>query len=444
MAGVADFTAKAIELLQQATESDAAGELEMALTLYRKALDFLDAAIKYDKNPKSVEKLKAKRPSYAERVEQIAQVVEAQQRNARNTPTGTGGDGAGQKPRGAGDNGEGEDADLARLRGTLGGAVLTEKPNVRWADVAGLEAAKDALKEAVVLPVKFPQFFTGKRKPWSGILLYGPPGTGKSYLAKAVATEADSTFFCVSSSDLVSKWMGESEKLVSQLFRMARERSPAIIFIDELDSLCSARGEGESEAARRIKTEFLVQMQGVNSSDARVLVLGATNLPYNLDNAVRRRFDKRVLIPLPESGARASMFRIHLGDTPHSLTEADFRELGQLTEGFSGSDIAIVVKDVLMEPIRIIKDATHFKRVPAGPGMAEDGYVACAPADPDPTKMEAGLDWFVEHNRAHLVIPPAITRAHFERVLTRARPTVSADDLESYEKFTREFGEEGS
>ena len=144
----------------------------------------------------------------------------------------------------------------AKMQGALGGAIVTEKPNVSWDDVAGLDAAKDALKEAVILPVKFPQFFTGKRKAWSGFLLYGPPGTGKSYLAKAVATEADSTFFSISSSDLVSKWMGESEKLVNQLFAMAREQSPSIIFIDEIDAVEGARGEGgESEASRRVHAD---------------------------------------------------------------------------------------------------------------------------------------------------------------------------------------------
>merc|ERR550537_154141 len=109
---------------------------------------------------------------------------------------------------------------------------MTEKPNVRWDDVAGLKSAKDALQETVILPTRFPQLFTGKREPWHGILLYGPPGTGKSYLAKACATEADATFFCISSSDLVSKWQGESERLVKTLFEMARKAKPAIIFID--------------------------------------------------------------------------------------------------------------------------------------------------------------------------------------------------------------------
>ena len=151
-----------------------------------------------------------------------------------------------------------ENEEKTKMEGALAGAIVTEKPNIKWDDVCGLEVAKEGLKEAVIMPVRFPQLFNGARKPWKGILLYGPPGTGKSFLAKACATECDSTFFSVSSSDLVSKWQGESEKLVKTLFSMARDQKPSMIFIDEVDSLCGKRSEGEAESSRRIKTEFLV------------------------------------------------------------------------------------------------------------------------------------------------------------------------------------------
>jgi len=131
---------------------------------------------------------------------------------------------------------------------------------VRWDDVAGLVNAKKALEEAVTLPIKFPEIFQGVREPWKGILLYGPPGTGKSFLAKACATECDATFFSISSSDLISKYVGESEKLIRTLFKLAREKKPSIIFIDEVDSMCGSRSDGETESSRRVKTEFLVQM----------------------------------------------------------------------------------------------------------------------------------------------------------------------------------------
>ncbi|CAN0032460.1 unnamed protein product, partial [Phaeothamnion confervicola] len=185
-----------------------------------------------------------------------------------------------------------------------------------------------------------------------GILLYGPPGTGKSFLAKAVATEADSVFFAISSSDLVSKWQGESEKLVRNLFSMAREHERAIIFIDEIDSMCGSRSEGENDSARRIKTEFLVQMQGVGNTHDGILVLGATNVPWELDPAIRRRFEKRIYIPLPEQEARSIMFKLNLGDTPNSLTDEDFDNLAAMAEGCSGSDISVVTRDALMEPLR--------------------------------------------------------------------------------------------
>ncbi|CAD5177791.1 unnamed protein product [Musa acuminata subsp. malaccensis] len=214
-------------------------------------------------------------------------------------------------------------------------------PSVKWNDVAGLESAKQALQEAVILPVKFPQFFTGKRRPWRAFLLSGPPGTGKSYLAKAVATEAGSTIFSISSSDLVSKWMGESEKLVSNLFEMARENAPSIIFIDEIDSLCGQRGEGnEIEASRRIKTELPCADAGCRKQrsesphSCRHKCTLCSGLDTFITQAILQRFDKWIYIPLPDLKGRQHMFKVHLGDTSHNLSESDFVNLARRTEGF--------------------------------------------------------------------------------------------------------------
>lgn len=256
------------------------------------------------------------------------------------------------------------------------------------------------------------------------------------HLAKAVATEADSTFFSISSSDLVSKWMGESEKLVANLFQMARDSAPSIIFVDEIDSLCGQRGEGnESEASRRIKTELLVQMQGVGHNDDKVLVLAATNTPYALDQAIRRRFDKRIYIPLPDLKARQHMFKVHLGDTPHNLTESDFENLACKTEGFSGSDISVCVKDVLFEPVRTTQDAMFFMKTPS------DTWVPCGPKQSG--AVQTTMQDLAAKGLASKITPPPISKTNFDKVLARQRPTVSKGDLEVHERFTKEFGEEG-
>ncbi|VFQ82923.1 unnamed protein product [Cuscuta campestris] len=240
----------------------------------------------------------------------------------------------------------------------------------------------------------------------------------------------------VSSSDLVSKWMGESEKLVSNLFEMARESAPSIIFIDEIDSLCGQRGEGnESEASRRIKTELLVQMQGVGHNDDKVLVLAATNTPYALDQAIRRRFDKRIYIPLPDLKARQHMFKVHLGDTPHNLSEGDFEDLARKTEGFSGSDISVCVKDVLFEPVRKTQDAMFFMKTSNGTWMP------CGPKQSG--AVQTTMQELAAKGLASKIIPPPITKTDFDKVLARQRPTVSKSDLDVHERFTKEFGEEG-
>ncbi len=269
-----------------------------------------------------------------------------------------------------------------------------------------------------------------------------PPGTGKSYLAKAVATEADSTFFSISSADLVSKWMGESERLVKGLFESAREKKPAIIFIDEVDSLCSARSDSENDATRRIKTEFLVQMQGVGVDNDGVLVLGATNIPWGLDAAIRRRFEKRIYIPLPEQVARHRMFEIHIGNTSTSLSSHDYHTLSQKTEGYSGADIGIVVREALMMPIRKVQSATHFKNIrgpsPTNPEeIVDDLLTPCGPRDRGAMEM----NWM--EVQGDKLLEPQVNISDFLKSLQNTRPTVNADDLKRFEDFTADFGQEG-
>jgi vacuolar protein-sorting-associated protein 4 len=431
-----DFLGRAIDQVKKAIELDNAGSYEPAYQQYYSALELFMLALKWEKNAKSKEMIRAKTGEYMERAEKLKQHVRNNDPENRKKPAAMGANGKASNGAGSGDanGGTEEDADQKKLRGQLTGAILTDKPNVKWEDVAGLEQAKEALKEAVILPIKFPHLFQGKRQPWKGILLYGPPGTGKSYLAKAVATEANSTFFSVSSSDLVSKWMGESERLVKQLFNMARENKPAIIFIDEIDALCGPRGEGESEASRRIKTELLVQMDGVGKDSKGVLILGATNIPWQLDGAIRRRFQRRVHITLPDMPARMRMFEIAVGDTKCELTQADYKRLGQETEGYSGSDISIAVQDALMQPVRKIQTATHYKKVMVD---GTEMLTPCSPGDQGATEMT-----WVDVDSDKLLEPPLVVK-DFIRAVKSARPTVSADDLTKSAAWTAEFGQEG-
>lgn len=440
---------KAIDLVTKATEEDKNKNYEEALRLYEHAVEYFLHAMKYEaQSDKAKDSIRAKCVQYLDRAEKLKNYVH--KKTKKNKVADSDGGGGGGKKNNK-DNGNSDDSDedskddpdKKKFTNQLSGAIVMEKPNVKWEDVAGLLNAKEALKEAVILPVKFPHLFTGKRKPWRGILLFGPPGTGKSYLAKAVATEANnSTFFSVSSSDLVSKWLGESEKLVKTLFSLARENKPSIIFIDEVDALCGSRSENESESARRIKTEFLVQMQGVGNDNDGVLVLGATNIPWVLDSAIRRRFEKRIYISLPDAPARTSMFKLHLGNTPHSINDEDFKSLGKRTDGYSGADISIVVRDALMEPVRKVQTATHFRRV-RGPSrddpsvILDDLLTPCSPGAPGAIEM----NW--TEVPGEKLLEPIISMSDMMLSLSRSKPTVNDDDLKKLTAFTNDFGQEG-
>ncbi|KAL5045253.1 hypothetical protein BDW71DRAFT_184554 [Aspergillus fruticulosus] len=350
------------------------------------------------------------------------------------TPPSSDPDSQGRKPAGDADAVDTEDVDedaeddsfmdvLKRLpRGVDVNAarqvlndIVVRGDEVHWEDIAGLDGAKKALKEAVVYPFLRPDLFSGLREPARGMLLFGPPGTGKTMLARAVATESKSTFFSVSASTLTSKWHGESEKLVRALFGLAKSLAPSIIFVDEIDSLLSSRSSGtENEASRRSKTEFLIQWSDLQRAAAgreqpaklgdasRVLVLAATNMPWDIDEAARRRFVRRQYIPLPEHHVREQQLRRLLSHQVHDLDDEDIEVLVHVTEGFSGSDITALAKDAAMGPLRNLGEA-------------------------------------LLHTPMDQIRP--ICFADFEASLLSIRPSVSKDGLRAYEDWARQFGE---
>ena len=233
--------------------------------------------------------------------------------------------------------------------------VFTEIPNVKWEDVGGLSDVKERLKEAVELPLKHPEYFEKLGiRPTRGILLVGPPGTGKTLLAKAVATESEANFISIKGPEVLSKWVGESEKKVREVFRKARQAAPCIVFIDEIDSIAPVRG-GETEGSKvteRIVNTLLTEMDGM-STTKKVVVIAATNRPDIIDPALLRpgRFDQILDVGLPDLETRKEIFKIHTKHMPLA-EDVDFEELAKMTDGYTGADIEAVCREAGMIVIR--------------------------------------------------------------------------------------------
>ena len=327
--------------------------------------------------------------------------------------------------------------------------VVTHGDEVHWNDIAGLEPAKNALKETVVYPFLRPDLFSGLREPARGMLLFGPPGTGKTMLARAVATESKSTFFAISASSLVSKWLGESEKLVRALFALARVLAPSIIFVDEIDSLLGSRGgSSEHEATRRVKTEFLIQWSNLQRAAAgkdskeggdatRVLVLAATNLPWEIDEAARRRFVRRQYIPLPEDGVREKQIRTLLSHQKHDLIDIDIKRLVALTHGTliaTGSPSRVILQVCVSDEACMFMRTTADNGVTGFSGSDITALAKDAAMGPLRSLGEKLLEMNFEDIRP-------ISSRDFEASLTTIRPSVSKEGLLKFEEWAQAYGE---
>ncbi|RLI28862.1 AAA family ATPase [Candidatus Bathyarchaeota archaeon] len=287
------------------------------------------------------------------------------------------------------------------LRSIIERTVVDGMNTVMMNEIAGLEEAKRALEEAVKLPLIRPDLFTGSRFSWKGVLLFGPPGCGKTLLAKAVAGDSNATFFNVSAAELVSKWLGEGEKIAKEIFRVAREVQPSIIFLDEVDAVARTRNIDEHDAIQRMKTILMQEMSGLNSQkEDLVIVIGATNVPWEIDSAFRRRFEKRIYVPLPDHPARKKIFELHTKGV--ELDESvDFDELARLSEGYSGADISVVCREALMIPIRELRDQGRIE---------------------DPSAK-----------------PRPVTMSDFLKAFEKIKPSVSEREIEMHRKWAAEF-----
>ena len=307
-----------------------------------------------------------------------------------------------------GESCDGPDTDLIQM---IERDCVESETSVHWEDIAGLEPVKELLQEAVTLPLLIPNYFRGIRRPWKGVLLYGPPGTGKTLLARAVATECKCTFFNVSASTMASKYRGESEKLVRLLFEMARFYAPTVIFFDEIDALGSKRGETtEHESSRRVKAEMLVQMDGVVQEGAKsVTVLAATNRPWDLDEALRRRLEKRIYIPLPEKAGREQIFRINMKELKlgHNV---NVDELVKLSDKYSGADLTNVCREAAMMGLRRKVREARLRGL---------------------SPLEVGVAGIEEE---------PVTQQDFIEALSNVQKSVGNDDIQKFVHWTKEFG----
>ncbi|KAL6258897.1 hypothetical protein P5V15_010843 [Pogonomyrmex californicus] len=268
-------------------------------------------------------------------------------------------------------------SELKEIADVISREIVQQNLNVHWDDVKGLKDCKMLLKEAILYPLKYPSLFSGKLSSCKGVLLYGPPGTGKTMLAKAVATECESTFFNITSSSIISKWRGDSEKYIRVLIDLAKHYAPTIIFIDEIDWTTTRNTDYislSSEPIRRFRAEFLARLDGLLSMEyINVVLLAATNVPWNIDIALLRRLEKRIFVDLPDEISRLEILRSYVRDDLHD--SPDIFKLAQETTGYSCADLKLLCKEAWLEQLRPIWASLEAKAISVS-DIQNDGLIS--------------------------------------------------------------------
>ena len=424
-----NFLVKGNELISQAITADNKKSYREAFDLYMVGLECLENARKYEKCEPKVKAIVKKMGEYLER----AEVLKAYLKEASEAPSAPSGHGTStgtmKKEEGAQKNKNDADVDISKI-------VVTTSPNVTFDQIVGLENTKKIIEAALIWPTKYGKFYeANKTQPMNSMLLYGPPGTGKTQLAKAVATEMKSCFITVNSSDVMTKWQGESEQKINLIFKVARERAPTVIFFDEVDGLFSSRNEGSSsETSNKVKNEILVNMSGFQQDAKKTLfIMAATNNPGNIDIAFVRRFEQRLYIPLPEEITRKEMFRKKLLESVNALTDDDYAAAAKATENYSGADIETVVKHVKESALRKYADASEF--------VVEDNLYIPAKyaASADAERIEMTMGSLTQDQMK--VLP--IVLEDLLLSIEKNKPSISVADLKKYESYTATFGQSG-
>lgn len=419
-----DYVTKAANYVKQAQAAEERNSLEEALGHYEQALLVIKAILQN----KQCTYLGKSITHYAEtclaRAEQIREAISNgeplpithQQQQQGNT----------EKARKVG-GAQCEDEEKSAMMQQLGLTRMNPSDfNVAWADIIGMDSVKTLLSEAIRLPKEMPHIFTGNREPTRSVLLYGPPGTGKSMIGKAMACEAGVPFFAVSSAELISKYVGESEKQVKLLFEMVKGAKPCVLFLDEVDALCGDREASHSNSTKTVQ-QFLTQLDGMSNTGNMdgVFVLACTNLPWALDEAMRRRLEYRLYIGLPTLEERVQMLRHYVSKNEHCVTDAQFLEIAEkYTENFSASDIQKLCKKAATRATGLITSATHFLRLPEA---------RFTPSDADNPNAVA-MTYIQIKNKA-LIVPPSLSYDHIMEELRHTGSTVDVKKLTKYKEW---------